>query len=104
MSDKQEFFKLVRKDYGSFHDPSFKWPICGIVEVKDASPDGACGRGLHLARSIKDGLPYAKFPFRILKVAPLGPVLGEDATKVRVAKAESLGELPRSEEHTSELQ
>ena len=88
------YFKLVRPDYGSFHDPKFIWPVKGMVQVKDAAPDGACGMGLHLARTIKDGCQYAGFPFRILKVRPLGPILGEDKTKIRVSKAESLGELP----------
>jgi hypothetical protein len=90
----QDYYKLVRPDYTSFHDANFKWPVKGVVEVQDAELNGPCGKGLHLALSVKDGLQYARFPFRILRVRPLSPVLGKDGTKIRVAKAESLGELP----------
>jgi hypothetical protein len=89
-----KYFKLVRPDYTSFHDPKFQWPIKGVVEVPGATQNGACGEGLHLAKSVDLALQYVKFPFRILKVKPLSPILGEDNTKIRVAKAESLGELP----------
>ena len=87
------YFKLVRPDLTSFYDEKFKWPEKGIVEIPNASPNGPCGVGAHLAKSVKDGLQYAKFPFRILKVRPLSPILGEDDTKIRVAKAESLGQI-----------
>ena len=89
-----DYLKLVRPDYKSFYDESFQWPVNGIVEISDAAPDGPCGKGLHLAKKIEGGLKYATFPFRILKVIPLSPILGEDDDKIRVAKAQSLGELP----------
>jgi hypothetical protein len=95
--DVETFVKLVRQDYSSFHDPTFKWPVCGVVEVKDADPEGECGRGLHLGVSVEkvlNGGNGVGFPFRVLKVRPLGPILGQNANKIRVARAETLGEIP----------
>src|SRR3990167_3583707 len=93
MKNQKVFYKLVRPDYTSFHEKTFKWPVRGIVEVKGATANGACGNGLHLALSIDSALRYVSFPFRILKVRPLSSILGSDNTKIRVAKAQSLGEI-----------
>ncbi len=87
------FFKCVRNNYGSFHDESFKWPARGIVEVKDAYKNGPCGKGLHLAVTLQAAISYGAFPFRILKVKPLSPILGQDDTKIRVAKAKVMREI-----------
>ena len=88
------YFKLVRPDLGSFHDSTFKWPLSGKVSVENAKPDGPCGTGLHLGKSFESSLKYAKFPFRVLEVRPLSPILGQDDNKIRVASAEIIREIP----------
>ena len=90
-----DYYKVVRPDLSSFHDHAFEWPLHGIVEVPGAVKGGPCGIGLHLAKSINNGITYAQFPFRVLSVRPLSPILGEDDTKIRVARAETLGEIEK---------
>ena len=75
------YFKLVRPDYGSFHDQKFIWPVKGVVEVANAALNGRCGVGLHLARTVKDGYQYVQFPFRILRVRPLSPIFQLDLSR-----------------------
>jgi len=83
-----KYYKVLRTNRASWHDKSFVWPLHKPVEVKDVGPEGPCGPGLHLARSVDDGFRYARFPARVFEVTPLGPVLGEDRMKIRVAKAQ----------------
>ena len=89
------FYKTVRPSYGSFHDPDFKWPARGPVEVSNPDPAPAqCGRGLHLAKTPAAAIGYGQFPFRLLEVRPLSEVLGDSNDKVRVGRAEVIRELP----------
>jgi len=84
-------YKCLRLNRASWYDGEFIWPLRKAVEVKGAEKGEACGVGLHLAKSINDAFRYGGFPARVFEVKPLSPILGEDESKIRVAKAK-LGE------------
>ena len=92
--EQKIYYKAARPNLASFHDEKFFWPVKGVVEVPDAAVNGACGPGLHLGETPENAISYAKFPFRLLEVRPLSPILGQDDTKIRVAKAEVVREIP----------
>ena len=82
-----KYYKILRLNRASWHEPSFIWPARKAIEITQAEKGDPCGVGLHLAKSINDGFRYAKFPARVFEAVPLSPVLGEDDTKIRVARA-----------------
>src|SRR4051812_17111678 len=95
MAEQEIYYKLVRPDFKSFYDEKFPWPKSGLVEVANADPAPTeCGRGLHLGKTLTDALRYAKFPFRVLEVKPVGEILGRGSDKIRVARAEVVREVP----------
>jgi hypothetical protein len=78
-------YKSVRVNGMSWYDASFgPWDVGATLGVSDAAPDGPCGRGIHVGKTVADAIKYGKFPFRLRTVRSLGPVLGEDKTKWRV--------------------
>jgi len=84
----QTYYKILRTNRASWYDEKFVWPLDKPVEVPDADQSKAsCGRGVHLAKSINYGFQYAKFMARCFEARPLSPILGEDNSKIRVAKA-----------------
>ena len=89
----KKYYKCLRLNRASWYDESFIWPAKSAVEVGGAQKGNPCGMGLHLAKSIDDSFRYGRFPSRIFEVKPLSPVLGEDDTKIRVAKARLMREV-----------
>ena len=83
----RRYYKCLRLNQASWYDEKFIWPLRKAIEVKGAKKGGACGVGLHLAKSIDDAFRYGKFPAKVFEVEPLSPILGEDESKIRVAKA-----------------
>jgi hypothetical protein len=82
-----KYYKCLRLNRASWHDEKFVWPLRKSIEVKEATRGKPCGVGLHLAKSINDVFQYGGFPALVFEAKPLSPILGEDETKIRVAKA-----------------
>ena len=102
------FFKAVRPDGGSFHDPTFRWlPEDGVIPeggwlVEHPEPAGRIGKSS--GASASDYLSVAtvptdctgfQWPCRLLEVEPVGRAFLDDfyASKRRVRAARVLREL-----------
>jgi len=82
-----KYYKCLRENRTSWYDESFQWPYRKLCKVPQAENGGACGVGLHLAKTIDSAIFYGKFPCSIWEVEPKSPILGEDDDKIRVATA-----------------
>ena len=76
------YYKAVRPDGTSFHDPAFRWvpedwtPEDGRVRVEHPDPDLARGAGGYLSVSTEPAdCTGMKWPCRLLIVQPVGEVL-----------------------------
>jgi hypothetical protein len=79
-------YKWTRPDGTSWHDPSVGYTTGATLRVIGAPNDGAsCGVGLHFSVAAKDAIGYGGFPGALWRVESDGPILGQDATKYRVA-------------------
>ena len=86
----KKYYKCLRLNRASWYDVNFIWSSKNPVEIKEAVQGRPCGIGLHLAKSINDSFKHGNFPAKIFEVKPLSPILGEDKTKIRVARAKLL--------------
>jgi len=86
----KKYYKCLRLNRASWYDVNFIWSSKNPVEIKEAVQGKPCGIGLHLAKSINDSFKHGNFPAKIFEVKPLSPILGEDKTKIRVARAKLL--------------
>ena len=89
---KNKYYKALRPDMKSFRDGETEWKIGQPVTVEGAEEGGACGVGLHLAKS-EWSAKGVSFPMRLFEAEPLSPILGEDKHKIRVASAKIVKEI-----------
>ncbi|KKL93379.1 hypothetical protein LCGC14_1875200, partial [marine sediment metagenome] len=69
--DNQQWFKVVRDDYTSFADPTFKYEIGKRIRPKGRRREGElCRAGyLHASPTPPDTTQYnAQWPYRLLRV------------------------------------
>ena len=102
------FFKAVRPDGGSFHDPTFRWlPEDGVIPeggwlVEHPAPAGRIGKssgasasGYLSVATVPTDCTGFRWPCRLLEVEPVGRACLDDfyASKRRVRAARVLREL-----------
>ena len=93
-----EYYKAVRLDRTSHFDYVTLWRVGKIVrpDHPDDSHTEPCGRGIHVSPTLLDAVGYQDGPSRYYTVE-IGPVLGQDRTKIRCAWVKVIRELKRVE-------
>ena len=99
------YFKATRKGGVSFHDRAFVYHLGQNVHPKpDREDDGACGRGIHLAKTLNDARAFAANEGGNVEyyTAEAGVILGEDSYKVRCASCVILKQLTPADLQTED--
>ena len=94
------FFKALKAGGVSGADPSFVYPLQPGGEVVHPKPDRAgkkaCGRGIHVAKTVEAACVYVPGLAEIWVVEP-GDILGEDDQKVRTDRLRMIRRLAAAE-------
>ena len=87
------FYKVVRPNLASFHDPNFKYRIGHVRIAPKSSERELCGPGiLHASRQPELAATYGLWPYRLLLVE--GVPVKEQSDKAGFLKLKVLEEAP----------
>ena len=85
-------WKVLNPDLTSQYDNATKWAVgVEMPLIQNACGTDPCGTGYHMCKMAAQAIEYARWPFSLTRVLPVGDLYGSDATKERWGGAKLLG-------------